>query len=420
MPQVTEQYGSASLRVEERYLLDVLAAFFNNKAAPDPPDELDVEALTQLAKRQKVAPLLAYVSLSAPNASTPAILAKCGSALNAAVEDEALQTQEFNALNQAFREAGVCYMPLKGFLMRDLYPEAYLRTMSDYDVLVRPEDFDKAREALERQGYEYVKGDEHHDVFLKAGRFMVEQHYKLFNASGAFERGRSVSWKRLVAYESTEYRFTDEDFYRYMLEHLLKHWIQSQTVLRDYLDVAIYLRARGATLDRKKLDADLDSAGTLEFVKNIERLVDAWFGHKPLDAVLTEMTLYQFFRHETNATSDEEGAVCCYSSYLASSATDGKKKRFARIRHLLTIFPQRVNYEVVHRLRGVPTWKKPWVATKLFFKFWHTRLTRKNFYRNLRTFLSANEKQVSAAAAFQRRAGLDPSRFNAQDWKEDD
>lgn len=420
MSQTNTSNVSARPSVEERYLLEVLSAFFNDADAPAPPEDLDPYELTLLADRQNVAQILAYMALKTPGAIPVDVLVKCGSKLNAAVQNETLQTAEFNALNQAFRAGGVRYMPLKGFLMRELYPEPYLRTMTDYDVLVEQEDFDKAREVLVKQGYEYLKGDELHDVYVKSKRFVVEQHYKLFAASAAYERGRNVSWNRLVHYEATEYRFTPEDFYRYMLEHLLKHWLGSQTTLRDYLDVAIYLRARGGELDRAKLDADLQRSGVLDFVKNVERLADAWFNGKELDPVLEEMALYQFRRHEINAKTNEEGSICNYASYLAGAAKTGKFGRFARIRYLLTIFPQRAAYEVSHHLEGVPAWKKPFTAVKLFCQVWWRRLTRKSFYRNLRGFLGANVSETSTATAFQRRAGLDPSRFNAEDWKEED
>lgn len=407
------------LLVEERYLLDVLSSFFSGRPLPAVPDPFDDDLFASIAARQNAAHIAAFMALKYPGVFSSKLLSSVGGELANAISQEARQTAEFNALNQAFRRAGVAYMPLKGFLLRELYPEPYLRTMCDYDVLVREEDFKNARTVLEAQGFKYLKGDEHHDVFVK-GSLVVEQHYKLFNASGAFGRGRSVSWKRLVHYEDTEYRFTNEDFYRFMLEHLLKHWISSQATLRDYLDAAFYLKRFGDSLDRKKLDADLDSDGTKEFVQTIERLVGVWFDGQPYDDVLREGTLYQFQRHPINSQTSKDGAVCCYASYLASSGAGGKKKRFARLRHLLTVFPQRVNYEVFHRLQDVPMWKKPFTGAALFIKFWFVRLTRKNFYRNLCAFMGAGGVQADRAAQFQRRMGLIPERFNAADWIEED
>lgn len=77
-------------------------------------------------------------------------------------------------------EAGVCWVLLKGFAAAIYYPNPSLRTMGDMDILIAPEDFDKAEQQLETAGFirshpEWEKEDGRHISYHK-GSFEVELH----------------------------------------------------------------------------------------------------------------------------------------------------------------------------------------------------------------------------------------------------
>lgn len=415
------QSPSSTLLIEERYLLSLLGAFLRGAKPNAFPPELSLSRLLTLSREQRVAPIVAYLALQSPDVFPSEIASSLMSELYASIEDEARQTRAFSQLNQAFRESNVNYMPLKGFLMREYYPEPYLRSMTDYDVLIKPEDIERARDALNKQGFRLVKISEHHDVYAKGKNLLVEQHNFLFKATWAFRRRCGISWKRLVPYESTEYRFTPEDFYRFMVEHFLKHWFYNQTSLRDYLDVAFYLRAKGDALNRAKLDADFASIGVLDFTRNLERLVDAWFHERELDDALMEMTLYQFRRHELNRDAISAGNnPGLLANYFAAGSDGDARAKTAKIKYLLTTLSLRINAGFARLRRNVPVWKIPFVVPAIFLKFWLTRLFRKSFYRNFRAFLSASPERTNAATQFQRRVGLDANHFRSADWLEDE
>jgi hypothetical protein len=80
--------------------------------------------------------------------------------------------QEFDSINRSLEEAGVRYTVLKGFaLVPDYCSDASLRTMYDYDYLVRPADVDRAGRALNAAGYAWRKGREEHPlVYIRASR----------------------------------------------------------------------------------------------------------------------------------------------------------------------------------------------------------------------------------------------------------
>ncbi|MBQ4204610.1 MAG: nucleotidyltransferase family protein [Thermoguttaceae bacterium] len=420
MQTTTSQTDSPVISVEERYLLDVLSAFLDGRPLEPVPKGASTNAFLRAAREQRVSQIVAYMALKNPGVLPPQLTAKLVDDLNRAVGMEVAQTAEFNAVNRAFVDAGVRFMPLKGFIMRDYYPERYLRLVGDYDALVERESFSRAGEVLTRLGFSRRTGDEHHDVYEKPPRLVVELHFKLFDAYGAYRTGRTVAWNRLVPFEGTEFRFTKEDFYRFMVEHLLKHWLSSEEAVRDYLDVAIYLRKFGRELNRAKLDADLESSGALEFVKNVERLVAFWFDGASGSPTLDEMTRYAFRRLPINRTSKTDRSEK-YAAQLAAGATGPSGAGSRRARYVVeNLFPRRAACEIDRRTAETPRALRPFHKLALWAKFWFKRVFRVQFFVNALAFARAGSAKTDATAEFQRRVGIAPEKFNAQDWTAED
>ena len=58
---------------------------------------------------------------------------------------------ELNSLCASLEKAQIRFLPLKGSVIRKYYPEPWMRTSCDIDVLVRAEDLDKAIEEYNRR-----------------------------------------------------------------------------------------------------------------------------------------------------------------------------------------------------------------------------------------------------------------------------
>ena len=57
---------------------------------------------------------------------------------------------------RAFDERGIWYLPLKGILIKDMYPESSMREMSDNDILCDSEKMSEVREVMESLGFSFV------------------------------------------------------------------------------------------------------------------------------------------------------------------------------------------------------------------------------------------------------------------------
>lgn len=173
------------------------------------------------------------------------------------------------------KEAKIPYAPLKGYVLRRLYPSPELRTSCDVDVL-----YDEARKKdvapiMRELGF-CLNGE------WMNGVVTIEMHHELFavNERG-YEYYRTV-WQKLRTDDGAEYRFTDEDFYIYFLAHAAKHLTGAGFGVRTVLDVYIFCREKPA-LDRAYLQEELSKLGLAKFAATMEKLSRVWFDGESAD-----------------------------------------------------------------------------------------------------------------------------------------
>lgn len=73
-------------------------------------------------------------------------------------------------------EKGIEAIVLKGLVLRELYPEPSLRTMCDFDLLVKPDNIASATSVLTDLGYEIKYNQQKHMVFGKENQPVIELH----------------------------------------------------------------------------------------------------------------------------------------------------------------------------------------------------------------------------------------------------
>ena len=205
---------------------------------------------------------------------------------------------ELNSVCEVLEEEKILHAPLKGSVLRAYYPKPWMRTSCDIDVLVHPEDADRAATLLvERLGYKRgVKGS--HDVSLHAeSGIHVELHYALIE-DGVFEKASRLLagvWEHTVKVSEDSYRrlFTDEMFYFFHISHMAKHFLNGGCGVRPFMDLWI-LRHRMEYDDNAR--AELVAKGGLrDFEAAAVRLCECWFGHGEMDELSRQMDNYLFY-----------------------------------------------------------------------------------------------------------------------------
>ena len=136
----------------------------------------------------------------------------------------------------AFRKAGVRFAPIKGAeLAGSCYPDPALRVRCDIDLIVHPDDIEKAVPIAEGEGWRSKHKYEHdsHCPSMYKKNAMLELHFNLPDFPPESTPG---VWATLAARgDSTEYRLPPELSLVVAFHHARNHrWINSPVLIADY------------------------------------------------------------------------------------------------------------------------------------------------------------------------------------------
>ena len=201
------------------------------------------------------------------------------------------QEVELANLEAEFNSHQIKYVLLKGALLKKLYPQSDMRTMGDIDILIAKENQYQAKQIMEGLGYttkEFNKSNE--DVYYKEPIMNVEIHTELFNKKSSYYHYYENVSSMLVKDQNYRYKFTDEDFYLFLITHMAKHYFHTGTGLRSLID--IYLYNQTYQLDRTYLDKKLKEFELLDFEQDTLKLIANWFAGQKSSKDLDKMGKY--------------------------------------------------------------------------------------------------------------------------------
>ncbi len=199
---------------------------------------------------------------------------------------------EQETLCEALENAHIPFIPLKGSVLRQWYPEPWMRTSCDIDILVHREHLEQAIsylvETLDYTGHKRAR----HDVslFSKGGKH-IELHFDLVEEGRAGDAicilkdvWENVSLKSDKLYW---YEMSDEYFYFYHIAHMAKHFEVGGCGIRPFID--LWILEHIDTADKSKRDDLLYRGGLLKFADVARKLSDCWLDGVSLDEVTLKM-----------------------------------------------------------------------------------------------------------------------------------
>ncbi len=324
--------GKSSMQdIELKLFLALLrAGILGKKLDPEQiaamPESWDVEKLVNLALRHDVL-LPVYAALA--GAEDPGLrqLKKELRALYAPRFAKSVNQEcEGEALLDAFEQAGMDCIPLKGWVLRRYYADSLSRSMSDMDVLVRHYEHRSIMRVMRDLGYE---GDGRsawkHENFRKKPYMKVELHRRLTDDSGVIREWEKRMWSRCHPEEGRQHvlRMSHEDFYIHHMLHMEEDFRHGTLGFRRIADTWLLLRVC-PEMDRGYLEDELRRMGILEFVRRAEKLARVCFEGEESDADSETLLCYA----EQNSISGSE-----HSYQLGRMAMrSGGKLRKARLR----------------------------------------------------------------------------------------
>ena len=187
----------------------------------------------------------------------------------------------------AFEKAEIDFIPLKGALLKNLYPNPALRTFTDIDIYVGDK-IEKAEQVLFGQGYEKKTDYETNDIgYVKKPSIHIELHKDLFPDDYDFEGYFDNPFKHTELKEGYKHfnLYRKDDFFIHVLCHLYKHFTFGGCGLRQYLD--IYVMTQKMQLDMDYIRTELRSFGMEGFLDTTLTLNRFFFDkEKPTDETI--------------------------------------------------------------------------------------------------------------------------------------
>lgn len=184
-------------------------------------------------------------------------------------------------VSEAFCKSRIPFIPLKGSVLKRYYPEEWMRTSCDIDVLVHPEDEEKCREILcDKLGYTYKSRDSYDMSFFSPDGVHLELHFGLMEKRFAASRYLLRAWELSNPIEEGSYCYemSDDMFYFHQVSHLYKHFVSGGCGVRLFLDLHILKNHPEFKLngEYKKYLKDVKQ---LDFEREIVHLASVWFGN---------------------------------------------------------------------------------------------------------------------------------------------
>ena len=201
----------------------------------------------------------------------------------------------FEQICKQFDADGIDYLPLKGMEIQHLWPEEWMRSCSDIDILIREEALETARAGLEKLGYTYT-GRTAHDISLlskEPDRVHIELHYDTIEEACLPQAQAVLSdiWSYAEPTgQGNRYRLKPEMLYFYHVAHMAKHFQNGGCGIRFFLDT--WLLENKLELDTEMKNELLDKGGLRKFAEGCVRLSKVWMEGAPADELTEALETY--------------------------------------------------------------------------------------------------------------------------------
>jgi len=201
---------------------------------------------------------------------------------------------ELERIKELFENKKIPFIPLKGSVIRELYPDPAMRTSCDIDILIHESDLKKALKALEEE-LDYSVGTRFvQDVSLTSpGGVHLELHFELIE-DDYFSAPAIPILKDAWKYATPEdglylHNFSPDFFMFYHIAHMAKHFARGGCGIRPFMDLWLL----NHTESYKNLNAELiKESGLTDFYEASCKLSEVWFSNSAHDSLTASMEKY--------------------------------------------------------------------------------------------------------------------------------
>jgi len=184
-------------------------------------------------------------------------------------------------------QAHIPHILLKGSVLCHLYPQTWMRTSCDIDVLVHKSDIPLVETVLCSNQFSRLKDSSMHDYsFISPNRVHIEIHHTLTQDSDLASTDAILEsvWDEHSTLDdgyTSRYSMTPELFILYHVAHMGRHLLHGGCGVRPFID--LWLIKKHMPFDKEKLSIVLKQVELLKLYEAALALGEVWLEHRQHD-----------------------------------------------------------------------------------------------------------------------------------------
>lgn len=190
---------------------------------------------------------------------------------------------DYERICKTFEDEKIQYIPLKGSVIRKFYPEPFMRTSCDIDILVKENDLDRAVNTLVEKLSFTTKGNrDFHDVSVfSESETHLELHFNIMENMENVDELLGKVWEYAVPSEdgSCRYEMTNEYLIFHNISHMSYHFVNGGCGIRPFVD--LYLLEKNLDYDKAKLSELCEGCSLEKFRIAVENTAKVWLENQP-------------------------------------------------------------------------------------------------------------------------------------------
>lgn len=200
---------------------------------------------------------------------------------------------ELEQITALFNAMQIPYIPLKGSILRQYYPQEWMRTSCDIDILVHESDLARAGESLKQDlGYTFRERGVHDVSYYSPSGVHLELHYDLTEANERFYKFAKNVWDMSTkkSTDSYAYETSNEFFIVYHIAHMAGHLLYGGCGIRSFLD--LWIIKNKMRYDKAEVLRLLSLCELTRFAEIAFQLTDVWFENAEHTQLTRELEEY--------------------------------------------------------------------------------------------------------------------------------
>lgn len=270
------------------FLFSVIRAAFGMDIQSISPTAEECEELTAFGKKQSILPVI-YAGLKKMDLSRD-LLKSIDMQRNKDLCKFVLHNDALQKIEAALTEEQIPYIPLKGSVLRNLYPAPEMRTSCDIDVLVHEADIDRAVTAIENATDFTMRKRNYHDISMVNQAVHLELHFSIKENMENIDRLLVRVWDYAVPDNGSRYKLTPEYQIFHVIAHMSYHMVHGGLGIRPFLD--LWLLRTKTSYDEDAIQQMCTDCSILTFYEKCSKLVDAWMSGAPIPDKLAMLENY--------------------------------------------------------------------------------------------------------------------------------